>query len=131
MDASGGGATNADVERLNEKDKAELRQFLANQSQVAQIQSRKHQGGFFSNLLVVANPGSRDACSHQYVLEKVHNGCHKESEARQGRRQLYRQLRRSLSRYQLPYHETSKQHAAINVIEYARIAGEVDWAERL
>lgn len=32
---------NADVDRLNEKDKAELRQFLSNEVQISQIQGRK------------------------------------------------------------------------------------------
>lgn len=31
----------ADLERLNDKDKAELRQFLANEQQRSQIQARK------------------------------------------------------------------------------------------
>lgn len=41
MDSSRQALENADLEKLNDKDKQELRQFLANESQRSQIQSRK------------------------------------------------------------------------------------------
>ncbi|KAG7121883.1 Mitochondrial import inner membrane translocase subunit TIM8 like protein [Verticillium longisporum] len=42
MDASRQGIENSDLEKLNDKDKQELRQFLANESQRSQIQSQTH-----------------------------------------------------------------------------------------
>ncbi|RBQ94434.1 hypothetical protein VDGD_06305 [Verticillium dahliae] len=42
MDASRQGIENSDLEKLNDKDKQELRQFLANESQRSQIQSRAY-----------------------------------------------------------------------------------------
>lgn len=41
MNAAQTGVENLDLEKLNDKDKAELRQFLANEQQRSQIQSRK------------------------------------------------------------------------------------------
>lgn len=41
MNAAQTGVENLDIEKLNDKDKAELRQFLANEQQRSQIQSRK------------------------------------------------------------------------------------------
>lgn len=41
MNAAQAGVENLDLEKLNDKDKAELRQFLANEQQRSQIQSRK------------------------------------------------------------------------------------------
>lgn len=40
MDSVQTGVENLDLERLNDKDKTELRQFLANEQQRSQIQSR-------------------------------------------------------------------------------------------
>lgn len=40
MNTAQAGLENADLERLNDKDKADLRQFLANEEQRAMIQSR-------------------------------------------------------------------------------------------
>ena len=40
MNAASTGLENMDLERLNDKDKADLRQFLANEQQRSQIQSR-------------------------------------------------------------------------------------------
>lgn len=40
MNAAQNGVDNLDLEKLNDKDKAELRQFLANEQQRSQIQSR-------------------------------------------------------------------------------------------
>jgi import inner membrane translocase subunit TIM8 len=40
MNAAQTGVENLDLEKLNDKDKAELRQFLANEQQRSQIQSR-------------------------------------------------------------------------------------------
>lgn len=40
MNAAQTGVENFDLERLNDKDKTELRQFLANEQQRSQIQSR-------------------------------------------------------------------------------------------
>ncbi|KAF7548647.1 hypothetical protein G7046_g8597 [Stylonectria norvegica] len=42
MNASQASLENADLERLNDKDKADLRQFLANEQQRSQIQSQTH-----------------------------------------------------------------------------------------
>ncbi|KID99137.1 CorA family metal ion transporter, partial [Metarhizium majus ARSEF 297] len=39
MNAAQAGVENLDLEKLNDKDKAELRQFLANEQQRSQIQS--------------------------------------------------------------------------------------------
>lgn len=41
------GLENADLERLNDKDKADLRQFLANEEQRAMIQSRRRRSSPF------------------------------------------------------------------------------------
>ena len=41
MNAAQTGIENLDLEKLNDKDKAELRQFLANEQQRSQIQSRE------------------------------------------------------------------------------------------
>lgn len=41
MNAAQTGVENLDLEKLNDKDKAELRQFLANEQQRSQIQSRE------------------------------------------------------------------------------------------
>ncbi len=43
MDATSG--TGADVGRLNEQDKEELRHFIANETQIAQIQGRTSKRG--------------------------------------------------------------------------------------
>lgn len=40
MDSSRQALDNADLDKLNDKDKQELRQFLSNESQRSQIQSR-------------------------------------------------------------------------------------------
>lgn len=42
MESSKQALQNTDLEQLNDKDKAELRQFLANEQQRSQIQSREH-----------------------------------------------------------------------------------------
>lgn len=42
MNAASTGLENVDLERLNDGDKAELRQFLANEQQRSQIQSREY-----------------------------------------------------------------------------------------
>ncbi|GAO19684.1 hypothetical protein UVI_02022560 [Ustilaginoidea virens] len=42
MNAAQTGVDNLDLEKLNDKDKAELRQFLANEQQRSQIQSQTH-----------------------------------------------------------------------------------------
>ncbi|KAK1974845.1 Tim10/DDP family zinc finger protein [Colletotrichum cereale] len=42
MDASRSALDNSDLEKLNDKDKLELRQFLANEQQRSQIQSQTH-----------------------------------------------------------------------------------------
>ncbi|KAG5917616.1 Mitochondrial import inner membrane translocase subunit tim8 [Claviceps capensis] len=42
MNAAQNGVDNLDLEKLNDKDKAELRQFLANEQQRSQIQSQTH-----------------------------------------------------------------------------------------
>ncbi|CEJ87616.1 Putative Zn-finger protein [[Torrubiella] hemipterigena] len=42
MNTAQAGLENADLERLNDKDKADLRQFLANEEQRAMIQSQTH-----------------------------------------------------------------------------------------
>ncbi|KAG5969040.1 Mitochondrial import inner membrane translocase subunit tim8 [Claviceps cyperi] len=42
MNAVQNGVENLDLEKLNDKDKAELRQFLANEQQRSQIQSQTH-----------------------------------------------------------------------------------------
>jgi import inner membrane translocase subunit TIM8 len=41
MNAASTGLENVDLDRLNDSDKAELRQFLANEQQRSQIQSRE------------------------------------------------------------------------------------------
>ena len=43
MNAARTGVENLDLEKLNDKDKGELRQFLANEQQRSQIQSREFQ----------------------------------------------------------------------------------------
>ncbi|KAF9871604.1 Tim10/DDP family zinc finger [Colletotrichum karsti] len=42
MDASKQALQNSDLDQLNDKDKAELRQFLANEQQRSQIQTQTH-----------------------------------------------------------------------------------------
>ncbi|EFQ28655.1 Tim10/DDP family zinc finger [Colletotrichum graminicola] len=42
MDSSRSALENSDLEKLNDKDKLELRQFLANEQQRSQIQSQTH-----------------------------------------------------------------------------------------
>ncbi|KAF6805186.1 Mitochondrial import inner membrane translocase subunit TIM8 [Colletotrichum sojae] len=42
MDSSKQALANSDLDKLNDKDKAELRQFLANEQQRSQIQSQTH-----------------------------------------------------------------------------------------
>lgn len=41
MNSAQTGVENLDLEKLNDKDKADLRQFLANEQQRSQIQSRE------------------------------------------------------------------------------------------
>lgn len=41
MNSAQAGVENLDLEKLNDQDKAELRQFLANEQQRSQIQSRE------------------------------------------------------------------------------------------
>ncbi|KZL64861.1 mitochondrial import inner membrane translocase subunit Tim8 [Colletotrichum tofieldiae] len=42
MDSSRSALENSDLDKLNDKDKLELRQFLANEQQRSQIQSQTH-----------------------------------------------------------------------------------------
>ena len=42
MNAATSGVDNLDLERLNDADKSELRQFLANEQQRSQIQTRSY-----------------------------------------------------------------------------------------
>jgi hypothetical protein len=55
MDSSRQALENADLEKLNDKDKQELRQFLANESQRSQIQSRQspYSPAAFARLLTI------------------------------------------------------------------------------
>ncbi|GKT53526.1 tim10/DDP family zinc finger [Colletotrichum tofieldiae] len=45
MDSSRSALENSDLDKLNDKDKLELRQFLANEQQRSQIQSQAEQAG--------------------------------------------------------------------------------------
>lgn len=47
MNAAQTGIENLDLEKLSDKDKTELRQFLANEQQRSQIQARKSPYFFF------------------------------------------------------------------------------------
>lgn len=93
MDSS---VSQLDLEQLNEKDKAELRQFVGNENQRTRVRERKHTL-FSSKQCGIANvlllPYYRDPRPDRYLLEEVRDRLGEERGAGQGRAELLSELR--------------------------------------
>lgn len=115
MDSS---VSQLDLEQLNEKDKAELRQFVGNENQRTRVRERKNAFLLFQitrpkyiPLTRSFSPCCRNTRPHRHLLEEVRHGLGEERGAGQGRAELPGELRRPVPRRQLHDAQAPEQYA--------------------